>query len=530
MPQAIIVGSGPAAVGTALALSARADLRITVIDLGLRLETEHQDVIETLSSLAPEQWPAGLVGRVAAQPVRSSVRGLPEKRAYGSDFPFRDEGQLDNLSTEGDVNRLLVSAAYGGFSTVWGSQVMPFTAATFRSWPVSDVDMKAHYQAILETIPFAGEVDDLADLFPLIAAAKPLPDISARSEKVLAAYSRHRSKLRSFGVLLGRARLAFDSPNCVRCGLCMTGCPFSLIYSAATTMDQLRASGRVTYQGGLMALRVGEEGDRPWVEAKELRGGRLRRFEADRVFLASGAFGTTRLVMGSQDRFDQDMTMQESVQFTLPFVSMRPTVDPRTEQLFTLNQFNMVVRLDEQGRDLSQLHFYTYNPAFSAALPGGLRWQGARFLTTAVLQRLSFAIGYLPSWVSPRLRLRARPSRPGEVTELRVWREDPRWHRNRTLRRVLSRVARASAPLDLWPVLPQLRFAAGGKSYHWGSSFPHGTRASSTSTDTLGRTDRWRRVHLVDASVFPDVPATTFTLTIMANAHRIATGALAEAW
>jgi thioredoxin reductase len=69
VPQAIIVGSGPAAVGAALALSARADLRITVIDLGLRLETEHQDAIETLSSLAPEQWPAGLVGRVAAQPV-----------------------------------------------------------------------------------------------------------------------------------------------------------------------------------------------------------------------------------------------------------------------------------------------------------------------------------------------------------------------------------------------------------------------------------------------------------------------------
>jgi choline dehydrogenase-like flavoprotein len=32
----------------------------------------------------------------------------------------------------------------------------------------------------------------------------------------------------------------------------------------------------------------------------------------------------------------------------------------------------------------------------------------------------------------------------------------------------------------------------------------------------------WDHIHLVDASVFPDVPATTFTLTIMANAHRIA--------
>jgi choline dehydrogenase-like flavoprotein len=36
----------------------------------------------------------------------------------------------------------------------------------------------------------------------------------------------------------------------------------------------------------------------------------------------------------------------------------------------------------------------------------------------------------------------------------------------------------------------------------------------------------WTRVHLADASVFPTVPATTFTLTIMANAHRIVSSVL----
>ena len=48
------------------------------------------------------------------------------------------------------------------------------------------------------------------------------------------------------------------------------------------------------------------------------------------------------------------------------------------------------------------------------------------------------------------------------------------------------------------------------------------------SSDLLGRVGPWRNVHLVDASVFPTVAATTFTLTIMANAHRIATEALAR--
>jgi len=40
-------------------------------------------------------------------------------------------------------------------------------------------------------------------------------------------------------------------------------------------------------------------------------------------------------------------------------------------------------------------------------------------------------------------------------------------------------------------------------------------------TDTSGRPAGWRRVHAVDATVLPSIPATTITLTVMANAHRI---------
>ena len=71
-------------------------------------------------------------------------------------------------------------------------------------------------------------------------------------------------------------------------------------------------------------------------------------------------------------------------------------------------------------------------------------------------------------------------------------------------------------------------FSAAGKSYHFGGSFPHSDLPADgpLTTDRWGRLGQWSRVHLVDASVFPTVPATTFTLTIMANAHRIATETL----
>jgi choline dehydrogenase-like flavoprotein len=518
----LIVGSGPAAAGAALALT-DAGVHVDVVDIGVRLEDGQQSAVDALASLPPALWTTDDVRRIAAQPAVSRVRGLPEKRAYGSDFPFRDVGQLAGIVGIDGVNRSLVSGAYGGFSNVWGSQVMPFTKSTFDTWPVSLKEMSPHYDAVLRHIPFAGQEDDLAEHFPLIADATPLPQVSPRTHRVLDAYGRHRAQLRDAGVTLGRARLAFSASACVLCGLCMTGCPLGLVYSAAQTFDALRASGRVRYHGGLLALDAREEGDRAVLTARELSTGAVHRFEADRLYLACGATGTTRLVASSLGLFGEELTLRESAQFMLPFVSRHATTDPRDEPTFTLNQFNMVVDVDGMDLNLSQLHFYTYNDAFVDALPAVLRTGPGRPLGRRMLRHLSVALGYLPSWASPTLHARIdRPRAAGELPELRVRRDEARWTRNAMLRAVLWRVAQAAPRLDLWPVLPAVNLAAGGKSYHWGGSFPMGDGATRTSADRLGRVGPWRRVHLVDASVFPNVPATTFTLTIMANAHRIA--------
>ena len=92
MTTALIIGSGPAAAGAALALSRREDLKITVIDIGLRLETERQQQVDRLASSDPSQWDAPLVERVSEQPVdsrreesrKTCIRiglSVPERRA-----------------------------------------------------------------------------------------------------------------------------------------------------------------------------------------------------------------------------------------------------------------------------------------------------------------------------------------------------------------------------------------------------------------------------------------------------------------
>jgi hypothetical protein len=277
-----------------------------------------------------------------------------------------------------------------------------------------------------------------------------------------------------------------------------------------------------------MVLNVAEEAKSAVVVAKELATGRTHRFEADRIYVACGAIGTTRLMADSLGLLDAELSMLESQQFVLPMLSLRATPDPRAEPDFTLNQFNMIVGLDGSSVDISQLHFYTFNSAFINALPAPLRGHFVEQAQVPLLRRLTVALGYLPSWRSPRLIVRVRPASNGaSVPDLHVSRDTAHPGRNRGLRTVLTKLGRSSRLLDLYPVLPLLRLAAGGKSYHWGGSFPHSSDRSAVSgSDRLGRVGSWQRIHLVDASVFPSVPAMTFTLTIMANAHRIASETL----
>jgi hypothetical protein len=258
MSKVLILGSGPAAAAVALALSRRKRHRIEVLDIGESLEPRRARLLADVSGLLPRDWPQSAAHELIVQPAAEADHELPQKRVFGSDFPFRDVGQLRALDVVQGGNRLIVSGAYGGFSNVWGSQVLPFTRETVAQWPITYDQLTPHYAEILGHIPFAAHDDDYSALFPLFAPAAALPPLAPGAEATIARYEARRNVVRRRGVTVGRARLALDSPRCIECGLCLTGCPYGLIYSASQTFDDLIQKQLVHYTGGMLVHSVGE--------------------------------------------------------------------------------------------------------------------------------------------------------------------------------------------------------------------------------------------------------------------------------
>ena len=266
----------------------------------------------------------------------------------------------------------------------------------------------------------AGEEDDLSELFPLMAPARPLPASADRTERVLGRYGERRALVRSHGITLGRARLAFRSDDCTRCGLCMTGCPHQLIFRAPT-----RSTAFAPRSGsGIGPTCSPSISTRSTVSHTCWSGvpGPGGSSEEGRTGSSWRVAGSARrgLVLGSLGAFDQPVYLQESVQFVMPTMSMHAVPDPRSARNFTLNQFNLLYDVSGEGVDLCQVHFYEYNPAFSVGTRSDPA-SGCRTPLTALLRRVSVGLGYVPGWGSPRVRIVARRVPEGTIGYL-FWR------------------------------------------------------------------------------------------------------------
>ena len=385
---------------------------------------------------------------------------------------------------------------------------------------------RTDYRAILSKIPYSAEEDDLAEYHPLWAGADPLPPLNANSTRILECYRRHRTSVRRHGVIVGKARLALNGSACVSCGLCMTGCPYSYVYSASQTFDRLIAAGRISYTGAREALSIGETAGRPFVVSRDTHSGALETIFADRILVGCGAIGSTRLVASSLELWSQPLHLQESAQFLMPLASLRSTGDLTQDDSFTLNQFNILMPFDEAGRDLVQIHGYPYSKSMDDALPAVLRTSIRSRSRQCALEARHRGPGLSPFVVVTGIRRNDREARGAGSTRAREHHrggEDRRRHQVEAARQSTRSSCETAPYLGVVPVVPMVSMSPPGKSYHFGGSFPHAANpVSGRESDLAGRVEPWRNIHLIDAAVFPNVSATTFTLTIMANAHRIA--------
>jgi choline dehydrogenase-like flavoprotein len=493
---------------------------VLVLDAGDRIEPGKMDVFEALAERDPEEWSPRLA-RLARGTFPVDLKHVPLKPAFGSLFAYaRDD---DDLPIGLDNAETLPSLAYGGLSNCWGAAILPFRERDIADWPISLAELEPHYRAVLRFVPIAAEHDELAEILPLYRDAPSALRRSPQTAKVLRHLRKHRVALSAAGFHFGASRLAVvaaaeQQRACRYSGMCLYGCPYGAVYNAADTLTDLMRDGKIDYRGGVYVDRVTEVDDGVRIDFHR-RGhtGDGGWLFASRVFVACGAISSTRLMLESMGCAHVKRRLHDSQYFVVPLLTMHAAKVNVANQGNTLAQ--MFVELDDRAIAERTMHLqlYGYNDIMLAALARRLSRDPATLerLLQPLLGRVVVAQGYLHSADSPGLTLRCEDGRVG------VTGDDGALGAER-VKKFVRRLAVSARLLGMLPIPGFVQVGRPGKSNHIGGSLPMREEPGEMETDTLGRPLGWGRVHVVDAAIFPSLPATTVTLSVMANAHRIA--------
>ncbi|HEY2968039.1 MAG TPA: GMC oxidoreductase [Casimicrobiaceae bacterium] len=518
MPINIVIGSGPTGVAAASALIAQG-CDVLMVDVGEELEPSKALLRARMGSAQPSQWRRADLDEVtmAGRSERSSTI-----RPYGSDFLFRIPVAGKEWNELAGLQYPRPSFAKGGLSNGWGASMLPYREADLGGWPIRAADLAPHYDAVASIVSLAADHDDLALLFPAhrLGERQPLP-LSTQARRLLGRLDSQRTRLAEEGVHFGQSRQAI-ADGCRLCAMCLYGCPYRLIFNAADVVDRLRGSGGLTYRPDSYAIRFEEDasGVRLWTRSAA---GDVAELRGDRLFVAAGVLPTALLVLRSLDRPDYPVSLLDNQQFFLPMLHTWPAdPDPSTEPRHTLAQLFIELVQPEVSAHTVHVQIYTHNDGFAADMRRRLGALADMLnpLVGMLSRHLIVAQASLHSDASPQIELVMR--RSGADARLELQRRDNA-ETTAAVARARHSLARVARWAGLLPLTALVRLGAPGSSFHCGGSFPMRENPEVLETDVLGRPAGLRRIHLIDASVFPSIPATTITFSAMANAHRIAT-------
>jgi hypothetical protein len=237
--------------------------------------------------------------------------------------------------------------------------------------------------------------------------------------------------------------------------------------------------------------------------------------------LGCGALSTTRILLESLGAYDQELKIHDSQYYLFPVLRFAGVAGVQDEKLHTLAQAFLEIRDPKISPNLVHLQLYSYNQLYSRALMNLLKGAYPLFklFLGPLLSRLWIVQGYIHSDLSPGMRVTLKRNSDGKSI-LHVKGDD---HHSSlpVIRKILGKLIRQRRQLRAVPISPMLQPGLPGKGNHFGGSFPMSANPGKFESDRLGRPTGFKRVHAVDSTTFPTIPATTITLTVMANAHRI---------
>ena len=516
----IVIGSGLSAIGSIRALL-KAGYRPVVIDIGQSLPKFKKEFTGKLSSKNPISWTKEERKQLSENSsVKESNFSIPEKRLFGSDFFYGASEDNFRFSYEGIKPPF--SFAKGGLAEGWGASTLPPSKEDVHDWPMSYEEIIHYFKEVLDQLPFSAIRDGLSKKFPILHD-NPLSLKSSEFDKTLLSKLENITK-ENPDLLCGQARLLVNASKsskfgCRNCGECMSGCVYGAIYKPSYEIDALIKEDKIEYLSQLFVTSI-EKNTEGLIKVNYLDTiGRRNYINAKRVYLASGAVNTSKIVLNSLRTQIKHLNLKTRGGYVVPSFSFSkienewpntntfPSIFIEQKNSFLKSWSHIQVSTTNELLIRRNLNFLSKIKFLSPLLKP--------FLSRIFILFINYHSKHSGSY-KLSLQIKDLKDENPKLTSVFLLKKPKFVIRAVCFIELLILFLRTGSLL----LVPFSSLNSG--TYHVGGSLPmKNAPKGCNETDIYGQISSLRGLHIVDSSVFPSLPATTIGLLSMSNAYRI---------
>lgn len=425
------------------------------------------------------------------------------------------------------------SLAVGGLGGGWGLGCCVFSDREMERAGLSPQEMKPAYQLIADRIGISGAQDDatpytsahIRNVQHAFTLDKPAALVQSR-------YHRKKTQLNADGFFLGRPALALlTEDNGTRKGLKRRDMDFYDDYGQSAwrawmLVDELKKKPNVQHESGWLVTHFKEEENLVRVFATRIGTEGKKEFTARKLILAPGPLGTARIVLRS---------IAPQKETRLPFIcnpyNYTPLLLPRllgsdiSEHHIGLAQLSLFHDEGRRGDDIAMSSLYSYHALmlFRLLRETPLNFRDGRMAMRYLLPAIMIAGIHHPETADDNqfVQLVASDASPtGDALRVHYGLSSAKQQRVHEREKMYRGAFRKLGAWALKQVQPGI-----GASVHYAGVLPFSEQQKEFALHSSGRLHHHTRTFVADGSGFRFLPAKGLTLSLMANAHLVATAA-----
>ena len=512
----IVVGTGAASAG---ALSALKDENVLVLDVGniapsdIKLDSDLYSLKKNNKNLHNE-----LIGE-NFESLHNVFKPYisPKLKSPGMNFVANNWQRLSPVkSSSFDVQ---MSFALGGLANAWGGGLYRFNDNDLSKFPIGPSDLNSFYDRLTSSIGISGAKDDLREFYQSTKYLQPEFLLDPISDHTYNSYLNKKKYFNDKNLFMGRTRLALLSEEHNGRSACdYTGLEFfkpniPASYNPSYTINPILKQENVSYKKKHLVISYKEYEGYVEVITRNIDDNALVNFQCKKLILASGPINSAKIVLSSNSDTSSKLPILDNPISFVPLMTLKWLGKKYPSKFFAGANLNIVYNGSLTEHPV-QMSFYSPHGAlrsdllFDAPLP----FMGSLFSSRSILPALGIIqVFYHDEPVSSNyLSLNKDNSLKIEYSVKELG----------SLEKFLISSFRK---IGLWGHSSLCRYPLAGSCYHYAGTLPMTKNPTkSYQTDIYGKLFDSDRVHIVDASLFPFLPAKNHSFTVMANAMRIA--------